>query len=86
MSVLAGACLVVLVACMLPCLYRLAVGPDALDRLLAFDLLGVLLAAALALLAINGSPEYLEISMGLAILAFVGTIAVAHYIDRERLF
>lgn len=85
MMVIAGICLVVLVACLVPCLYRMAVGPHALDRLLAFDLTGTLVSAALAVFAIlQGSWAYLEISMGLALLAFVGTVAIAHYIEREK--
>jgi multisubunit Na+/H+ antiporter MnhF subunit len=58
-----------------------------LDRLLAFDLTGVLIAVALAVYAVlQGSWFYLEISMGLAVLALVGTVAVAHVIARERVF
>jgi multicomponent Na+:H+ antiporter subunit F len=84
-TVVEGICLVVLVGCIVPCLYRIVVGPHVLDRLLAFDLTGVLILVALAVFAtIQGSWAYLEISMGLAVLAFVGTIAVAHYVARER--
>lgn len=80
----ATACLVALVACLVPCVYRLAAGPHALDRLLAFDLTGVLISAIVAVFAIvQRSPGYLEISMGLAVLSFVGTIAAAHYFERE---
>jgi multisubunit Na+/H+ antiporter MnhF subunit len=83
----ATACMLVLFACMIPCLYRIAVGPHVFDRLLAFDLVGVLLAAALAVHAVvQRAWVYLEISMGLAVLALVGTVAVAHFVDRERVF
>ncbi len=85
MTIVATLCLIVIVACLIPCLYRIVVGPHALDRLLAFDLTGTLVAAALAVFAIlQGSWPYLEISMGLALLAFVGTVAIAHYVERER--
>ena len=87
MITIAIVCLVILIACMVPCLYRIAMGPHALDRLLAFDLIGVLVSVALAVFAIvQGSWAYLEISMGLAVLAFVGTLAIAHYIERGRIF
>ena len=87
MTTIGGACLVVLVACIAPCLYRIATGPHALDRLLAFDLTGVLVSVVLAVFAVvQGSWAYLEISMGLAVLAFVGTLAIAHYIERGRIF
>lgn len=85
MTTLASVCLFILLACILACLYRLAVGPHALDRVIAFDLTGVLISVALAALAIvHDSAAYLDISMGLAILAFVGTVAVAHYLEREE--
>ncbi|MBI4497357.1 MAG: hypothetical protein HY689_05610 [Chloroflexi bacterium] len=87
MTVLAPVCLVVLVACLIPCLYRVAMGPHALDRLVAFDLVGVLLAAVLAVFAlIQGSWVYLEISLALVLLAFVATLSIAHYIERGRVF
>jgi multicomponent Na+:H+ antiporter subunit F len=87
MTVLALACLLVLISCMGACLYRIVVAPDALNRLLAFDLMGVLISLALALFAvIKESWVYLEISMGLAVLALVATIAIAHFIERESIF
>lgn len=85
MTVVALACLVVLVCCLVPCLYRIAFGPHAVDRLLAFDLVGVLVALLIAVYAIvQQSWAYLEISMGLAVLAFVGTMAVALFIEHEE--
>ncbi len=87
MTTLATVCLFVVSACMIPCMYRLVRGPHALDRLVAFDLIGVLVALILAIYSvIQESWIYLEISMGLAVLALVGTVAVAHYIERERIF
>ena len=87
MITIAAACLIVLVACIIPCLYRIAVGPHVFDRLLAFDLTGVLISVSLAVFAIiQGSWTYLEISMGLAVLAFVGTLAITRYVERGRIF
>jgi multicomponent Na+:H+ antiporter subunit F len=87
MSVLVTICLLVISACMLPCFYRLATGPQLLDRLLAFDLIAVLLALTVALYAVlTETWFYVEISMGLAVLGLVGTVAVAHLIERERVF
>jgi multicomponent Na+:H+ antiporter subunit F len=83
-TIIVAVCLVVLMVCLVPCLYRIARGPHALDRLLAFDLIGVLVAVGMAVFAIHqNSWAYLEISMGLAVLAFVGTVAVALFMERE---
>lgn len=77
-------CLTILVLATAPCLYRIAVGPHAVDRLLAFDLTGVLVATILALFAlVQDNWVYLETALGLAVLAFVGTIAVSYYIERH---
>ena len=87
MTTIVTVCLVLLVASIVPCLYRVAVGPHALDRLLAFDLAGVLVAVSVAAFAIiQESWAYIEISMGLSVLAFVGTLAIAHYMERGRIF
>lgn len=87
MTVAIDVCLVALVLCLAPCLYRIAVGPHLLDRLLAFDLIGVLVAVIVAVFALREDAwVYLEISMGLAVLAFVGTMALAHYIERGTVF
>ncbi len=86
-TTIAALCLLVLVACMAACLYRLVIGPDALNRLVAFDLIGVLVSLSLAVLAIvRGTWVYVEISMGVAVLAVVSTVAVAHFVEQERIF
>lgn len=87
MTIIAAACLLILTACMMACVYRIVIGPHAIDRLLAFDLLGVLIAVSLGVFAIiQRSWIYLETSMGLAVLAFVGTMAIAHYVEKRRIF
>jgi multicomponent Na+:H+ antiporter subunit F len=87
MNALATLCLLLLLGCIAVCLYRLARGPRLVDRLLAFDLTGILTAAALAAYSIlQDSWVYLEISMGLAVLSLVATVAVAHLAERERIF
>jgi multicomponent Na+:H+ antiporter subunit F len=86
MTLLATICLCVIVACLGVCVFRVARGPHALDRLIGFDLVGVLLAVGSAQFAIvQENWAYLEISMGLAVLAFVGTVAIAHFVEREKL-
>jgi multisubunit Na+/H+ antiporter MnhF subunit len=87
MMTIAAFCLLILIVCMAALLYRLFVGPDAINRLLVFDLLGALVSLSLALLAIlRQTWIYVEIGMGIAVLSVVATIAVAHFIERERIF
>jgi multisubunit Na+/H+ antiporter MnhF subunit len=68
------------------CLYRLLVGPDIGDRLMALDTISTNLLAFLGALSIRLNTElYLESVLVLAVLAFVGTVALAKYLVRGRI-
>ena len=63
--------------------YRLAIGPDTLDRVLAFDTMTV---NAIALIMIGGillaSTAYFEAALLFAIFGFVGTVAYCKFLMR----
>jgi len=62
---------------------RLMKGPDATDRILALDTLYVNAIALLVLLGIHlASPLYFEAALLIALMGFVGTVAVAKYLQR----
>ncbi|MFL1405833.1 K+/H+ antiporter subunit F [Marinobacter sp. M1N3S26] len=64
-------------------LYRLVQGPDAPDRILALDTLYINGIALIILLdLVVGSRLYLEAAMLMAIMGFVGTVALAKYLKR----
>ena len=68
------------------CLYRLIVGPATVDRVLALDTIMVNLLAFLVVLSIHWrTPVYLESVLVLALLAFVGTVAIAKALMRGRI-
>lgn len=63
---------------------RLVLGPTAADRAVALDLITVLgtgLMAVLALLA--GSELYLDVALALALVGFLGTVALARYLAAQ---
>ncbi len=63
---------------------RLVLGPTAADRAVALDLITVLgtgLMAVLALLA--GSELYLDVALALALVGFLGTVALARYLSAQ---
>ncbi|EXI90727.1 MAG: Multiple resistance and pH homeostasis protein F [Candidatus Accumulibacter regalis] len=63
--------------------YRLLVGPDTTDRILAFDTLGINSIALLVLYGIStNSTAYFEVALLLALLGFVGTIALCKFLLR----
>ena len=81
-----GACQVsmaVLLAGMLLLLYRLAKGPTAADRVVAMDLMSVLVVTFLVILSIHTrETSYLDVAIAYACIAFLGTIALARFIER----
>ncbi len=63
--------------------YRLAIGPDVPDRLLALDTLYVNSIALIVLLGLwLNTKTYFEAAMLIAMLGFVGTMAICRYLLR----
>ncbi|MHC4591698.1 MAG: cation:proton antiporter [Planctomycetota bacterium] len=72
----------ILLVCAFFCLYRLQQGPTAPDRTVAVDILGTLIVGFCALYALlTGKAFYLNIGIAWALLSFVGTIALAKYLE-----
>jgi multicomponent K+:H+ antiporter subunit F len=67
-------------------LWRLLRGPSAPDRILALDTLYVNAMALLILLGVRlGTAIYFEAALVIAMLGFVGTVALAKYIVRGHI-
>ena len=64
---------------------RLFRGPDLLDRVVALDLIAAL-AAGLAILFIirSGEKRYLDIVLIFSLIVFLGTVAIARMINKEK--
>ena len=68
---------------MLLCCWRLLVGPDVLDRVLALDTLYVNTLAVVVLLGIKFRTQvYFEAALVIALLGFVGTVVTARFVAR----
>ncbi|MZR12578.1 K+/H+ antiporter subunit F [Maritimibacter sp. DP07] len=64
-------------------LWRIAVGPDAADRILALDTMVINVIALLILYGIQArTATYYEASMLVAMVGFVSTVAYCRYILR----
>lgn len=64
------------------CLYRIMVGPIPPDRMVAIDILGILVVGICALFAIQtGKDFYLYIAIAWAMLSFIGTLALAKFLE-----
>ena len=63
---------------------RLAKGPTLPDRVIAIDLIGVLLVGLLVVMAgVTAQQAFLDVAMVVALISFVGTVAYARYIEQE---
>ena len=63
--------------------WRLFAGPTLADRVVALDLITALLVVFLVLFRmISGVDAYIYAAICLALIAFLATVAFAHYIDR----
>lgn len=75
----------VLLAASLLCLYRIAAGPTAPDRTVAIDILGTLIVGFVCLYAVmQGQEFYINIGIAWALLSFIGTLALAKYLEGRK--
>lgn len=66
-------------------LLRVFWGPDLSDRVIALDLVAYLAMGFLVTYAVYaGEDTYVDVALVLGLLAFLGTVAVARYIERVR--
>ncbi len=67
-------------------LYRMVLGPDLPDRILTLDSLYVNAIAMIILLGISlSSTMFFEAAMLIAMMGFVGTVAVCKYVLRGNI-
>ena len=76
---------VLLLACFL-CLYRIAAGPTVPDRTVAIDILGTLIVGFMCVYAVIQEQEfYMNVAIAWALLSFIGTVALAKYLEGRKL-
>jgi len=64
-------------------LVRFVLGPEKVNRIIAFDVMSVSSIALIAFLsALNGRIIYLDIALIYGILGFIGVLIVARYIEK----
>ena len=74
--------IIILIICCFMCLYRVAVGPTPSDRIVAIDILGTMVVGFCAIYsAFTKQDLYMIIAISWALLSFVGTIALAKYLE-----
>lgn len=70
-----------LLVCCVLCLYRIARGPSAPDRMVAIDILGTVVVGFIAILmATSGKAYLLDVALVWAMVSFIGTLALAKHL------
>lgn len=83
MTMFIWACIVLITLSMVLVSYRVVKGPNAGDRVIALDTIGVLLICVIGLYSIIVKTTFfLEIILLLAILSFIGTVAFSKFIEK----
>ena len=72
---------VIILACLM-CLYRIWKGPTGADRIVAIDILGIMIIGLCALLTIStGRSWYIDIGIAWALQSFISTLALSKYLE-----
>ena len=72
---------IIILACFL-CLYRVFRGPTGADRIVAVDILGIMIVGLCAVLTIStGRPWYIDIGIAWALQSFISTLALSKYLE-----
>lgn len=73
-------------ALVLPILYRIIVGPTAIDRIVAVNVIGTKTTVLLVIIGmIFGRVEmFVDFALTYALLNFIGSLAAARYFDRTN--
>lgn len=76
--------LILIILCFL-CLYRAWKGPTIPDRMVAIDILGILVVGICAIMAIYTKRGFLiDVALAWIFLSFIGTLALAKYLSGKK--
>jgi multicomponent Na+:H+ antiporter subunit F len=80
-----SATLLLLAAAAVLAFIRLVRGPTLPDRVVAMDLLGILIVGLIVVAtAVTGEMVLLDVAMVIALVSFIGTVAYSRYLEGER--
>jgi len=77
--------LIILIGASLLCSVRAVLGPTAPDRVVAVDAITSLMVSVLVILGVLYEASfYIDVALVYAMLAFLGTLAIAKYLEGRR--
>jgi len=72
---------------MIPCMYRILVGPTILDRVVGLDAMATVMVVMLGVYSfVHESVFFLDVALVLSIISFLGTVAISKYLDEGVVF
>jgi multicomponent Na+:H+ antiporter subunit F len=75
-----------LIALVALCLYRVIKGPTVADRVVAIEIMGIIVVGICVILSISTGRTFLvDIGIAWIILSFIGTLTMAKYLGRRKL-
>ena len=75
-----------LIALMALCLLRVVLGPTVADRVVAIDIMGIIVVGICVVVAVRTGKSFLiDIGIAWIILSFIGTLTMAKYLERRKL-
>jgi multicomponent Na+:H+ antiporter subunit F len=81
LSFLGRALYIIILACIM-CLYRVFRGPTGADRIVAVDILGVMIIGLCSILTISTRRSwYIDIGIAWALQSFISTLALSKYLE-----
>jgi len=87
LSLIATVCLTALLLTAAACLYRMALGPKAVDRAVAFDTLANVFIGVVCVLCVRwDSVLYFDAVWILMLVGFLGSAAIAMFLEKGRVF
>ena len=77
---------VVMMLLMIPVFYRMVVGPTAIDRIVAANIIGTKTAVLLVVIGMlfKDVGMFVDFALAYALLNFIGSLAAARYFARTR--
>ncbi|WP_406662222.1 cation:proton antiporter [Methanolobus sp. ZRKC3] len=79
--------LVFMALAIIPCIYRIMKGPSIPDRVVGLDAMTTVIVVMLGVYSfVQESVFFLDVALALSIISFVGTVAIARYLDEGVVF
>jgi multicomponent Na+:H+ antiporter subunit F len=73
----------IMLAGMILAMVRFALGPDVVDRVIAFDAMTIISLSLIAIIGhFAGRFIYLDVALVYGLLSFLGVVAVARYLEK----